>query len=161
MEGAPPLNSLEDSEMVTKEQLEGLNVTDTVAIVMACMTVEELLVCRDEETRVGVLSAIVKRETELAELTKNATQGTGAGETMAQDGQKAPDTTFVAPDGKKEGDEDGADATELPSRVKLTRPFGFYDEDDQLHMWHQGHVVEDERTIAEIANRGGSFEVIE
>jgi hypothetical protein len=143
--------------MVTKQQLEGLNVPDTVAIVLGCMTVEELLVCREDETRVGVLSAIVKRETELAELAKDATQGTGAGETMAQDVSKAPDTTSVATDGKKEGDEEGV---VLPSHIVLTRPLVFFGEDDKKHSFSAGAHILDPADIAEVVLRG-SFEVIE
>ena len=154
MEGVPPLNSLEDIGMVTKQQLEGLNVPDTVAIVLGCMTVDELLICREDETRVGVLSAIVKRETELAELAKEGTELSGTGGTMPQDVQKAPDTTPVAPADSKEG------ADDLPSHIVLVRPLVFFDEDGKQHSWNAGAHVISPAEIKEAVLRG-SFEVIE
>lgn len=46
---------------------------------------------------------------------------------------------------------------ELPSRVTLAAPYAFYDEENVLHSWLAGSVVEDPAEIAVLVDRGAVF----
>ena len=54
-----------------------------------------------------------------------------------------------------------ADATRLPTRAMLAAPFGYYDENQQLHSWIQGQEVTDEAEIRHLLERGARLKPLE
>lgn len=51
-----------------------------------------------------------------------------------------------------------SDEAELPARVTLAAPYAFYDDENVLHSWLAGSVVEDPAEIAVLVDRGAVFE---
>ena len=49
------------------------------------------------------------------------------------------------------------DSPELPSKVTLAAPYGYYDEENQLKFWPQGYVTENPDEIALLVERGAIF----
>lgn len=49
----------------------------------------------------------------------------------------------------------------MPKRIKLVTPYGFYDDNDQLHMWQAGHETDDPDEIELLVTRGVEFEFLE
>lgn len=49
----------------------------------------------------------------------------------------------------------------LPKRIKLVTPYGFYDDVEQLRMWHAGHETDDPDEIELLVARGAEFEFLE
>ncbi|MGZ5029000.1 MAG: hypothetical protein ACXWAT_00865 [Methylobacter sp.] len=52
-------------------------------------------------------------------------------------------------------------AAELPTKIILTCPFAFYDEDERLHSWQAGQVVEDQAEIAVLVAAGAEHTIAE
>jgi hypothetical protein len=50
--------------------------------------------------------------------------------------------------------------TDLPKRIKFTRPHGYIDDDGHMHYWFVGQIEDDAENIATVIDRGCTdFEV--
>lgn len=59
---------------------------------------------------------------------------------------------------RKTTDVDEDEVDELPTKVTLAAPYAYYDDENVLHSWGQGRVVEDPDEIALLVARGAIFE---
>lgn len=49
----------------------------------------------------------------------------------------------------------------MPTKIRLTCPYGFYDDDGKLHMWQAGQEVTDADEIKTLINGGAEHEDLE
>lgn len=52
-------------------------------------------------------------------------------------------------------------AKDTPKRIKLSSPYGYYDDDGVFHNWVAGHETGDADEIATLVGRGAEHEVLE